>query len=78
MLATDELVQVPSGRYARAADHDTSTIEPIVVEYKLYAPGVGPALAVLSISGGSSREELIKIDTAGQNDGTGPLGHPNP
>ena len=78
VLATDELVQVPTGRYRHALlTKDTSTIEPTVVEYKLYAPGVGPALA-LSISGGSSREELIKIDTAGQNDGTGPLGHPNP
>ena len=78
VLATDELVQVPTGRYRHALlTKDTSTIEPTVVEYKLYAPGVGPALA-LAISGGSSREELIKIDTAGQNDGTGPLGHPNP
>jgi hypothetical protein len=78
VLATDELVQVPTGHYRRALlTKDTSTIEPTVVEYKLYAPGVGPALA-LSISGGSSREELIKIDAAGQNDGTGPLGHPNP
>jgi len=78
VLATDELVQVRTGRYRHALlTKDTSTIEPTVVEYKLYAPGVGPALA-LSISGGSSREELIKIDTAGQNDGTGPLGHPDP
>ena len=78
VLATDELVQVPTGRYRHSLlTKDTSTIEPTVVEYKLYAPGVGPALA-LAISGGSSREELIKIDTAGQNDGTGPLGHPNP
>jgi hypothetical protein len=77
VLATDELVQVPAGRYRHALlTKDTSTIEPTVAEYKLYAPGVGPALA-LSISGGSSREELVKIDTAGQNDGTGPLGHPN-
>jgi hypothetical protein len=78
VLATDELVQVPAGRYKHALlTKDTSTIEPNVVEYKLYAPGVGPALA-LSISGGSSREELTKIDTAGPKDGTGPLGQPHP
>jgi hypothetical protein len=78
VLATDELVQVPIGRYRHALlTKDTSTIEPTVVEYKIYAPGVGPALA-LTVSGGASREELIKIDTAGQSDGTGPLGHPNP
>jgi hypothetical protein len=78
VLATDELVQVPAGRYRHALlTKDTSTIEPNVVEYKLYARGAGPTLA-LSISDGSSREELVKIDTAGPKDGTGPLGHPNP
>jgi hypothetical protein len=78
VLATDELVQVPAGRYRHALlTKDTSTIEPNVVEYKLYARGAGPALA-LSISDGSSREELVKIDTAGPKDGTGPLGQPNP
>jgi hypothetical protein len=44
VLATAELVQVPTGRYRQALlTKDTSTIEPTVVEYKLYAPGVGPA-----------------------------------
>ena len=77
VLATDELIQVPAGRYRHALlTKDTSGIEPNVVEYKLYGPGVGPALT-LTASGGSSREELIKIDKAGPADGTGPLGHPN-
>ena len=56
---------------------DTSTIEPDVVEYKFYAPGKGPLLA-LDISGGAGREELVKMDKAAPKAGTGPLGKPNP
>jgi len=37
---------------------DTSPIEPDVSEYKLYAKGVGPVVAV-SVSGESEREDLI-------------------
>ena len=40
---------------------DTITIEPDVLEYKLYAPGVGPVL-VLGVSGGGGREELVKVE----------------
>jgi hypothetical protein len=77
VLATDELIQVPAGLYRHAVlTKDTSGIEPNVVEYKLYGPGVGPALT-LTASGGTSREQLTKIDQAGPNDGTGPLGRPN-
>ena len=47
------------------------------MEYKFYAPGVGPLLA-LDTSGGAAREELVKIDKAGPKDGTGPIGKPNP
>ena len=36
----------------------TSPIEPTVSEYKLYAKGVGPVVAV-SVSGESEREDLI-------------------
>jgi hypothetical protein len=78
VLGTDQLVEVPTGRYSDALlTRDTSTLEPTVVEYKLYAPGIGPVLA-LDISGGASREELVKIDKAAPKDGTGPLGKPNP
>jgi hypothetical protein len=48
-----------------------------VVEYKFYAPAVGPLLA-LDISGGATREELVKIEQAGPLAGTGPIGKPNP
>jgi hypothetical protein len=78
VLGTNQLVEVPTGRYSDALlTRDTTSLEPTVVEYKLYAPGIGPVLA-LDISGGASREELVKIDKAAATDGTGPLGKPNP
>ncbi len=56
---------------------DTGTIEPDIVEYKFYAPNVGPVLA-LDVSGGAAREGLVKMDKAAPGDGTGPIGKPNP
>jgi hypothetical protein len=77
VLATNHLVEVEAGPYKDAlVTMDTSAIEPDVVEYKFYAPGVGPLLA-LDISGGASREELIKVDKVAPKAGTGPLGKPN-
>jgi hypothetical protein len=79
ILSTDEMVQVPFGQYGKALlTKDTITIEPNVLEYKLYARGVGPVLT-LGVSGGpGSREELINLDTASQKEiveaGTAPLG----
>ena len=43
---------------------DTITIEPDVLEYKLYAPGVGLVLA-MGISGGGGREELVATKRVG-------------
>ena len=78
VLSTAEMAEVPAGRYRGALlTKDTSTIEPDVQEYKLYAKGVGPVL-VLGVSGGSGREELIKVDKVPPAAGTGPLGKPNP
>jgi hypothetical protein len=77
VLATNHLVEVEAGPYKDAlVTMDTSTIEPDVVEYKFYAPGVGPLLA-LDISGGAGREELIKVDKVAPKAGNGPLGKPN-
>src|SRR5215203_3373325 len=79
VLSTDEMVQVPFGRFNRALlTKDTITSEPNVLEYKLYAKGVGPVLT-LGVSGGpGSREELIDRDTASHKEmreaGTSPLG----
>jgi hypothetical protein len=78
VLGLNQLVEVPTGRYSNALlTRDTTNLEPDVVEYKLYAPGIGPVLA-LDISGGAAREALVKIDKVAEKAGTGPLGKPNP
>jgi hypothetical protein len=78
VIATNDLVEVKAGRYKDAlVTMDTSSVETTAVEYKFYAPGVGPLLA-LDVSGGAAREELVKIDKAAPKDGTGPIGKPNP
>jgi hypothetical protein len=79
VLSTEEMVQVPFGQFEEALlTKDTITIEPNVLEYKLYAKGIGPVLT-LGVSGGpGSREELINLDTAIQKEieeaGSAPLG----
>lgn len=78
VLAMNNLVEVKAGQYKGAlVTMDTSRLEPDVVEFKFYAPNVGPLLA-LDISGGAAREELVKIDKAPSTYGTGPMGKPNP
>jgi hypothetical protein len=76
VLSTDELAEVPAGSYRQALlTKDTTPLEPALLEYKLYAKGVGPVL-VLTASGGNTRSELTQIDTAPADAGTGPLGTP--
>jgi hypothetical protein len=59
VLGTDQMVQSPAGHFTGAIlTDDTSPIEPDVSEYKLYARGVGPVVAV-SVSGESEREDLL-------------------
>jgi hypothetical protein len=82
VLATGQQAKVVAGHYDRALlTADTNTLEPRVLEYKLYAPGVGLVLAV-DASGGSAREELVSTRTVGdeaaQRAGTAPLGTPYP
>ena len=61
VLSTDEQVQVPFGHFGDAVlTKETTPLEPSVVEYKLYAPNVGPAMA-MDVSGESDREELISL-----------------
>ena len=43
---------------------DTITIEPDVQEYKLYAAGRRPGAGRSGVSGGSGREELVRVDQA--------------
>lgn len=78
VLSTDELADVPFGHFDNMLlTKETITIEPDVLEYKLWAKGAGVVL-VFGISGGGGREELVKKDTAPPTAGTGPLGTPNP
>jgi hypothetical protein len=78
VLATNNLVETKAGSYKKAlVTMDTSAVETTAAEYKFYAPGVGPLLA-LDTSVGAAREELVKIDKAAPKDGTGPIGKPNP
>jgi hypothetical protein len=82
VLSTEEQVQVPVGHYTNALlTKDTSALEPNVLEYKLYAPGVGPVLT-LGVSRAGDREELLKIETVGEAAakaaGTTPLGRRYP
>jgi hypothetical protein len=78
VLSVDEQVEVQAGRYTQALlTKDTNALEPEVLEYKLYAPGVGPVLT-LGVSGGGGREELVgseRVSTeAARTAGTTPLG----
>ncbi|HEX6300216.1 MAG TPA: hypothetical protein VF148_07115 [Acidimicrobiia bacterium] len=80
ILSIHEQAEVPAGHYEDAIlTKDTITIEPDVLEYKLYARGVGPVL-VFGVSGEGGREELIdfhQVDEAiAQAAGTTPLGEP--
>ncbi len=78
ILSTTEMADVPFGHFEdMVLEKNTITIEPDVLEYKLYAKDVGMVLA-LGISGGGGREELVKVDHAPASAGTGPLGNPNP
>jgi hypothetical protein len=61
IVSVDEQVEVPFGRFARVLmTKDTTPLEPRVREYKFYARGVGPVLAI-SVSGGNGREELVRL-----------------
>lgn len=59
VLSVGEQVQVPFGHFSGALlTKDLTPLEPRVVEYKLYAPGVGPVLT-LDVSGAEGREALV-------------------
>ena len=56
-----ERAEVPFGFFRQALmTREENPLEPRVLEYKFYARGVGPVLAV-SVSGGSDREELVRF-----------------
>jgi hypothetical protein len=61
VFSLSEQVEVPFGHFRRVlATRELNPLEPRVLEYKLYARGVGPVLA-LGISGGDDREELVSF-----------------
>jgi hypothetical protein len=60
ILSTGEQVQVAGGHFESAVlTKDTTPLEPKTLEYKVYAPDVGPVLT-LGVSGGGGREELLR------------------
>jgi hypothetical protein len=74
ILSTNEMAEVRFGHFDDVLlTKDTIAIEPDVLEYKLYARGVGPVL-IFGVSGGAGREELVKMDRVPRDAGTGPLG----
>jgi hypothetical protein len=77
ILALGHMVDVPYGHLDDLlVTVDTNALEPEVLEYKMYAPGLGPVLA-LGISGGTGREELVSVDRVGPDAALGPLGDPD-
>ena len=82
VLSVAEQADVPLGHF----DHmlltkDTTAVHPEILEYKLYAAGVGLVL-VLGVSGGGGREELVRVEhvasDVAQAAATAPLGEPYP
>jgi hypothetical protein len=59
VLSVDEQAEVPFGHFSYVLlTKDLVPLEPDVLEYKFYARGVGPVMA-LDVSGASGREELV-------------------
>ncbi len=63
VLSVDDQAEVPAGHFRDTlTTRDVNPLDPRVLEYKLYARGVGPVL-VLSPSGGNGgREQLVRFD----------------
>jgi hypothetical protein len=62
VLSRREQAEVPAGHFERVLmTRDVDRLRPRSLEFKFYARGVGPVLAV-SVSGGSDREELLRLE----------------
>ena len=62
VMSLREQVEVPYGYFRGGRvlmTRDLNPLEPRILEYKFYARGIGPVLAV-GVSGGSDREELVR------------------
>jgi hypothetical protein len=61
ILSLSEQAQVPYGHFWHVLlTKDFTPLAPRVLEYKMYARGIGPVL-VLGVSGGRDQEELIRF-----------------
>jgi hypothetical protein len=61
VVSRREQAEVPAGHYRRVLmTRDVNPLQPKILEFKFYARGVGPVLA-MSVSGGSDREELVRF-----------------
>jgi hypothetical protein len=61
VLSVNEQAQVPYGHFTDVLlTKDYTPLHPRILEYKLYARGIGPVL-VLGISGGGGQEELVRF-----------------
>jgi len=62
VVSVRERAEVPFGFFGKRVlmTRDVNPLEPRVLEFKFYARGVGPILA-LNVSGGSGREELVSF-----------------
>lgn len=61
IFALGQQAEVPFGHFGRVLmTKDTNPLDPKVLEFKFFARGVGPVLAV-GVSGGADREELVSF-----------------
>jgi hypothetical protein len=61
VVSRREQAGVPYGHFRNVLmTREDNPLEPRVLEFKFYARGIGPVLAV-SVSGGSDREELVRF-----------------
>ena len=61
IVSVGEQAEVPAGHYRPVLmTRDENPLEPKILEFKFFAKGVGPVLAV-GVSGGSDREELVSF-----------------
>ena len=62
VVSVREQVEVPFGHFRRGTvlmTRELNPLEPKVLEYKFYARGIGPVLAI-GVSGTADREELVR------------------
>ena len=64
VVSLKDQVEVPFGHFGKGKvlmTRDLNPLEPKILEFKFFARGVGPVLAI-GVSGGSDREELLSYE----------------